>query len=88
LNQVQILQIINAIFDVISGLIIVRIVFSWLMIDRYSNELTEFVYTASDIFLKPFRVIVSIGMGGIDLSPIIAFIVLRLLREIITNLIL
>lgn len=62
-------------------LILIRIVLSW--VAPYSrNEFTELVYHVTEPVLRPFRMLLPLGNMRMDLSPIIALIVLNLVRSL------
>ncbi len=82
-----------AFFDILLVLILIRIVLSWLPINPYGNPtLMNVIYylkNLSEPFLMPFRSIIpplKMGGGYIDLSPIIAIFVLRLIRNLLLGL--
>ncbi|PLX15312.1 MAG: YggT family protein [Candidatus Muiribacterium halophilum] len=79
-------KIVSIIFMALRLLIIVRIIFSWIMLRRGSNDFVDFVYDITDPILKPLRVIIPLGNAGLDLSPIIAFFILGLVEQIILRL--
>lgn len=75
-------RIINLIFEVINILILIRILLSWLA--PYSrNEFTNLVYSLTEPILRPFRVLLPLGNLRMDLSPVLAYFALRVIRYII-----
>ncbi len=82
-----IINIINILFRVYSYAILARIFISWLPVDR-SNPIVKFIYRITEPILAPFRIILPLGGMGIDLSPIIVFFLLNLLRTSLIRLIL
>ncbi len=66
-------------------LILVRCVLSWLPLGY--NKLTEFIYNITEPLLAPIRNLLDRAMGGrmmfIDISPIIAFAIIRFLQRVI-----
>ncbi|MGM0608224.1 MAG: YggT family protein [Candidatus Muiribacteriota bacterium] len=85
-NQLDPRFIVQVIFISLKVLIFLRIIMSWLFLNDRSNDFVEFVYSFTEPILKPFRVVIPMGMGGIDLSPILALIVLNFLEQIIIQL--
>lgn len=90
----SIVRFISFAFEIYFWLIIIRIIFSWIQVSRTSNEFLSqfesFVYTITEPYLGLFRSfipIVSLGGGGLDLSPIVALFVLQLIKGVIINLI-
>ena len=60
--------------------LIIRIILSWIPHNRF-HPIISFIYQISDPILKPFRNIIS--YQGIDFSPIIVFMLLRIIKNII-----
>jgi YggT family protein len=82
-----IINIINIVFRIYSYLILARIFLSWLPVDR-TNPIVRFIYQVTEPILAPFRIILPLGGMGLDLSPIIVFFLLNLLRTSLIRLIL
>jgi YggT family protein len=84
---------VNALFLVYLILIFVRILLSWIPRIPYNPVLSAvigFVQDVTDPYLRIFRrVLPPVGGGGfaLDLSPIVATIVLIIAREIVVGLI-
>jgi YggT family protein len=81
-----IINIINIVFRIYSYLILARIFLSWLPVDR-TNPIIRVIYQVTEPILAPFRIILPLGGMGIDLSPIIVFFLLNLLRTSLIKLI-
>lgn len=64
-------------------LIIIRIVFSWGMVS-YTNRIMRFLVDATEPLLGPLRRIIP-PLGWIDISPIVAFIILWLFQAAIAG---
>jgi len=73
----------SMIFNVLYFLLVIRIVLSWFGMNPY-NELTQILLRITDPILKPFRRL-PLQIGGLDLSPIVAFLVLAFLRNFIVG---
>ncbi len=84
--MVLIIRIINLLFRIYNYFILARILFSWIPVDN-SNPIIRFIYKITEPLLAPFRIIVSLGGAGIDLSPIIVFFLLNILRTSLIKLI-
>jgi YggT family protein len=65
-------------FTILKVAIVVRVVSSWLPISPYSGWI-RWSYQLSEPVLGPFRRIIP-TFGGLDLSPIVAYIVLNILE--------
>jgi YggT family protein len=75
--------LISLLFNVIYFVLIIRIILSWVGADPY-NEIVQIIYRVTEPILAPFRRL-PLQMGAIDFSPILAFIVLSVLRNFIVN---
>nr|WP_290669809.1 YggT family protein [Ardenticatena sp.] len=85
----MIVQLINTIFDLIYLAILLRILISWLpalgvRIDPY-NPIVRVLYQITDPILEPFRRIIP-PIGMIDISPIVAILVLQLVQTLLISL--
>ena len=74
-------EIIGLIFEGLNLLLIVRVLLSWIPHDRY-HPIISIIYQCTEPVLSPFRNMIPTSMG-IDFSPIIAFIFLGVLRQVI-----
>jgi YggT family protein len=72
------------IFTVLYFLLVIRIILSWFGANPY-NEIVNILYRITEPILMPFRRL-PLQAGGIDFSPIVAFIVLSFLRTFIVGL--
>lgn len=64
-------------------LIFIRIIFSWGMVS-YGNRLMRFLVRATDPLLVPLRRIIP-PLGMIDISPIVAFIIIWLFKQAVAG---
>jgi YggT family protein len=64
-------------------LIFIRIIFSWGMVS-YANPVMRFLINATDPLLVPLRRMIP-PLGMIDISPIVAFIILWLFQAAIAG---
>jgi YggT family protein len=71
-------------FTILKAAIIVRVVSSWLPISPYSKWI-NWSYRISEPMLAPFRRIVP-NFGGLDLTPIIVYILLSVLQSFVLQL--
>ncbi|MFH1665276.1 MAG: YggT family protein [Candidatus Omnitrophota bacterium] len=77
--------LITLIFNILYFLLVIRIILSWVNADPY-NEIVRVIYAVTDPLLLPFRRL-SLQMGGIDFSPILAFLVLSVVKNLLVNII-
>ena len=73
------------IFDLIFLILFITILLSWLPKINWYNEPFRSLRAFSDIFLGPFRKLIP-PIGMIDISPIVAFFCLSILRNILVGL--
>ena len=73
------------IFDLIFLILFISIIFSWIPNINWYNEPFKSMRAFSEIFFAPFRKLIP-PIGMIDISPIIAFFVLSIIRNVLINL--
>jgi len=76
---------VSRMFDLIFLLLFITILLSWFPNIKWYNEPFKTLKNFSEIFLGPFRRLIP-PIGMIDISPIIAFVCLGILRNIVVNL--
>lgn len=68
---------------ILSFCVLVRVILSWFPLLR-TNFLTRFVVDVTQpLFLLVYKIFPSMRQGGIDLSPIIVFIGIQLVRDLL-----
>jgi YggT family protein len=87
--NVTLISLINFLFQAITLLILLDVIVSWLVALRvrlpgWGYEVLNVIHRAANIFLQPIRRLIP-SIGGLDISPIIALIVLDLLRRMIVT---
>ena len=75
-------KLLLAILQVFSWLILARVVLSWLN-PRPRNEILQMVIRLTEMVLAPLRVL--IPLRGIDLSPILAWLLIQFLMRLIVQ---
>ena len=75
-------QVIDMVFNLLQIIIIVRVVLSWIS-HNPSNQFIQIIYQISEPILKPIREILPLAGRGFDLSPVVAFFLLGLLKKIL-----
>ena len=75
--------LVSIIFNILYFILVIRIIISWVGADPY-NEIVRIVYKITDPLLAPFRAL-PLKLGAIDFSPIVAFLVLSVLRNFVVN---
>jgi YggT family protein len=93
IDRADIAHYISTLITVYIVLIFIRILMSWftrIPYNRFLDGFLRFVSEVTDPFLNLFRrfiPMVKIGPGALDLSPIVAVLVLSILGGIVTRLI-
>lgn len=77
--------LLNIILTVLYWLILVRALISWVNPDPY-NQIVQFLYKTTEPILYPIRKMVPLQFNiGIDISPIIAFLILIFLKSFLVR---
>ena len=66
--------------EIYSYLLIARILLSWFQTAEWANNLISFLSPVTDPYLNIFRSIIP-PLGGLDLSPILAFLALSFIQR-------
>jgi YggT family protein len=82
MNDVLI-NFISLLATVLTLLILARVIISWVM-PSGGGELVAFVYSATEPILAPIRNLLP-RMGGFDLSPMIAILILQAIARALSN---
>ncbi|MEA4927011.1 hypothetical protein SDC9_203354 [bioreactor metagenome] len=77
----QIIQVVNLIFEVLTWLIIIRCILSFVRHDPY-QPIFKFIYEVTEPIMAPFRRIVP-AAGGLDFSPLIVLLAITLVQRIV-----
>ncbi len=94
IGRAEIYDYVSALFTVYIVLIFIRILLTWvprMPFNPYLRACVAFVERTTDPYLNVFRAILRpVGVGGmaLDLSPIIAIVVLYLVRSLVLSAIL
>lgn len=65
--------------------VLARVLLSWISVDR-SNWLINFVYEITEPILSPIRRVAP-SLGGLDLSPMIALILIQMMERVLLTII-
>ncbi|HOR00970.1 MAG TPA: YggT family protein [Anaerolineae bacterium] len=76
---------IDLLFYALNLAILARVIVSWLNVSPY-NPIVSFIYQITDPILEPLRRIIP-PLGMIDISPIIAMLLLSVVQRILLSLI-
>jgi len=77
-------QILGIILTILYWLILIRALLSWVNPDPY-NPIVQFLYKVTEPVLHPIRRALGTHSIGIDLSPIIAFLIIIFARMFIVR---
>ena len=84
------LVVVSILFQVYSFLILVRVILSWVNVNPYRPRLdhpaVHLLYRITDPLLAPLRRLIPPIGGSIDISPVVALIVLEIVRRILITL--
>lgn len=80
------LNFLNLLFTVLSFAIIARALISWLPIDPY-HPIVQFLYQITEPILVPLRRVIP-PLGMMDITPIVAIILLQVLQTIVYRILL
>ncbi|MBO8142356.1 MAG: YggT family protein [Firmicutes bacterium] len=78
-------RLVNSLFDVYTWLVLARVLLSWIPVDPY-NPAVRFIARVTEPYLRFFRGLLP-PVGALDLSPIVALFVLRLIRRLVLDII-
>jgi YggT family protein len=82
---VALAQIVDVILGALYWLILVRALISWVNPDPY-NPIVQFLYKTTEPILYPIRRVLPSGLRfGIDLSPLIAFLLIMFLKSFLVQ---
>jgi YggT family protein len=78
-------QILDIVFSILYWLILIRALISWVHPDPY-NPIVQFLYKSTEPILYPIRKILPLDFKfGIDISPIIAFLLILFLKSFLVR---
>jgi YggT family protein len=73
--------LIRFLFELYAVILFVRVLLSWVQIDP-NNQLVRIIYQLTEPLLAPIRRLLP-QSGGMDFSPIVAFIVLLVAEQVV-----
>jgi YggT family protein len=72
-------RVLDTVLDIYFWIIVIRALISWVNPDPY-NPIVQFLVKMTEPVLKPLRKLVPMWKLGIDLSPLIAILIISLLQ--------
>jgi YggT family protein len=76
---------VSLLFRALSLAVLIRVFLTWIPINPY-NRLVQLLYQITEPILRPFRRIIP-PIGMVDISPIVALLVLQLVEQIVMRII-
>jgi YggT family protein len=77
-----ILTILYNFLQIYSVLLIIRVLLTWFQSAGWAEQIISFLAPVTDPYLNLFRSIIP-PLGGIDLSPILAFLLLNVVQSLV-----
>ena len=77
-------NIVGSIFNLFYILIVLRIFLTWIPSINWQQQPIKAIREVTDLYLDIFRRFIP-PIGGLDVSPIVALIVLNILQILVTN---
>lgn len=74
------MRLVTALIDLYSLVVLAAVVMSWVRMDR-RHPLAKMVYSLTEPVLAPIRRVLP-SIGGLDFSPMVLLIALRVLRRL------
>lgn len=85
-------RIVTLAFQIYEFLILIRVLLSWVNVNPYgravNHPLVDLLHRLTEPVLAPLRRLIPPVGGALDLSPVVALILLELLRQVISRLLL
>jgi YggT family protein len=83
---VTLVAAVQFLFRLLYALVLIRVVLSWIPGVSQSHPVVSLVYRVTSPILDPIRRIMP-PAGGLDLSPVIALLLLGLLQQVVIDLV-
>jgi YggT family protein len=82
--MITLYRLIDFAFWVLNLAILLRVLFSWIRPDPY-NVLVRWVYQLTEPILAPLRRVIP-PLGGFDITPMVALVILEIVHRLIISL--
>lgn len=87
-----VVRIVSLVFQAYQFLILIRVLLSWVNVNPYgraiNHPLIDLLYRLTDPVLEPLRRLIPPIGGMLDITPIVAMILLEVVRQVIVRLLL
>jgi len=80
----MIVRLLRAAVDLYALVLIARIVFSWMPPRARASQLYEFLHAITEPVMRPMRRLIP-PISGIDFSPILVFVLLAIVRHVLSR---
>lgn len=80
------ISLVDFVFQLLYVLLLIRVLLSWIPGVNYYHPAVQFVHRATSPILNPIRRLMP-PVGGLDLSPLVAILLLSLVRRVVVELI-
>ena len=81
----DVIALIRLLFQAFYVLLIIRVLLSWVPGVAQDHPVVDFVFRATSPLLAPIRRVMP-PVGGVDLSPLVAILLLTLVQSLVINL--
>lgn len=78
-------QTINILADLLSVLILIRVLMSWFVPNPYGHPVSRFIHETTEPILSPIRRALP-RLGMIDLSPLVCLLLIEVVRSLLNSL--
>ena len=79
----MIAELLDALFSAYALILLARVILSWLPVDAH-NPIVRFLHEVTEPVLAPIRSVLPL-VGPVDFSPLVALLLLELLRMILVG---
>ena len=76
--------VIDYILGIYKWLLLITVLLSWVNPDPY-NPIVRFLHAITEPVLRPIRRLIGFSLGPIDISPIIAFIIIMFVQSFLVR---
>ena len=76
-------RLLSLVLNIVYFILVIRIILSWVNPDPY-NQIVQIIYRITEPVLAPFRRL-PLQLGGMDFSPIVAFLALNIVGNFVIN---
>lgn len=82
----NLVSIVDFVFQLLYVLLLVRVLLSWIPGVNYYHPVVQFIHRTTSPVLNPIRRVMP-PVAGLDLSPLVAILLLSLVRRVVVELI-